>query len=182
MENRDTTPACESCPVHHIGNLTRLGVDMEDWDFVVEKHRLPAAIAGFTADSLLAGIYSVLRQHADGNLFLDNCYPSVVRPKGNKAACKQLSRAFAVVDASWRGIGVIPMSGYALNEEFAAHDARLRLVQGLREEPAQHRIRYRLHAAIADGAHALVPHVGWRKVRRDVGEDQLVQSAAMMNA
>ncbi len=98
----------------------------EDWDFVVEKHRLPAAIAGFTADSLLAGIYSVLRQYTDGNLFLDNCYPSVVRPKGNRAARKQLSRAFAVIDATWRGIGVIPMSGYALNEEFAAHDARLR--------------------------------------------------------
>jgi len=98
----------------------------EDWDFVVEKHRLPAAIAGFTADSLLAGIYSVLRQHTDGNLFLDNCYPSVVRPKGNKAAREQLSRAFAAVDAAWRGIGVIPGSGYALKEEFAANDARLR--------------------------------------------------------
>jgi hydrogenase expression/formation protein HypD len=28
-----------------------------------------------------------------------------------------------VVDANWRGIGIIPASGYALRPEFAAHDA-----------------------------------------------------------
>jgi hydrogenase expression/formation protein HypD len=98
----------------------------EDWDFVVEKHGLPAAVSGFTADSLLAGMYSVLRQLLEGNIFLDNCYPSVVRPKGNKAARKQLEQAFDVVDAAWRGIGVIPGSGYALKETYAAHDARTR--------------------------------------------------------
>ena len=26
---------CESCPVHHAANLKKLGVDMENWDFVV---------------------------------------------------------------------------------------------------------------------------------------------------
>jgi hydrogenase expression/formation protein HypD len=31
-----------------------------------------------------------------------------------------------VVDANWRGIGVIPKSGYALREAYAAHDARRR--------------------------------------------------------
>ena len=29
-----------------------------------------------------------------------------------------------VVDANWRGIGVIPRSGYALRDAYAAHDAR----------------------------------------------------------
>ncbi len=31
-----------------------------------------------------------------------------------------------VVDANWRGIGVIPGSGFALKEEYAALDARAR--------------------------------------------------------
>jgi hydrogenase expression/formation protein HypD len=31
-----------------------------------------------------------------------------------------------VVDASWRGIGVIPRSGFALRSRYAAHDARRR--------------------------------------------------------
>jgi hydrogenase expression/formation protein HypD len=31
-----------------------------------------------------------------------------------------------VVDANWRGIGVIPKSGFSLKPEYAAHDARVR--------------------------------------------------------
>mgnify|MGYP003574210536 FL=1 len=30
-----------------------------------------------------------------------------------------------VVDANWRGIGIIPQSGYRLRDAYAAHDARL---------------------------------------------------------
>jgi hydrogenase expression/formation protein HypD len=96
----------------------------EEWAFVVERHHMPAAVAGFTPLSLLAAFYSVLRQLLEGNYFLDNCYPEAVRPGGNAAAQQQLQQALDVVDANWRGIGVIPASGYALNARFAAQDAR----------------------------------------------------------
>ncbi len=95
----------------------------EEWDFVPERHRLPAAIAGFTADSLLAATYSVLRQTIEQRPFLDNCYQALVRPGGNPLAKRQLAQAFEVVDANWRGIGIIPDSGYAIREAYAAHDA-----------------------------------------------------------
>lgn len=97
----------------------------EEWQFVVDKHGIPAAIAGFRADTILAAIYSVLRQHKDGRPFLDNCYPEVVRPGGNATARRHLDQVMQVVDANWRGIGVIPQSGFGLRESFAAHDARL---------------------------------------------------------
>ncbi len=58
--------------------------------------------------------------------FLDNCYPEVVRPGGNPEARRQLQQVMEVVDANWRGIGVIPKSGFALREAYAAHDARQR--------------------------------------------------------
>jgi hydrogenase expression/formation protein HypD len=96
----------------------------EEWAFVVEQHHMPAAIAGFTPLSLLAAIYSVLRQLLEGKQFLDNCYPEVVRPGGNMAAQKQLQQALEVVDANWRGIGIIPVSGFALATRFEQHDAR----------------------------------------------------------
>ena len=98
----------------------------EEWQFVVDKHDIPAAVAGFTPQSLLAAMYSVLRQLSDGRHFLDNCYPEVVRPNGNLEARRHLDGVMNVVDANWRGIGVIPKSGFALREEYAAHDARTR--------------------------------------------------------
>ena len=96
----------------------------EEWEFVADRHGIPAAVAGFTPDSLLAAMASVLRQLRDGRHRLDNCYPSVVRPGGNPEARRQLDEVMDVVDANWRGIGVIPKSGYALREAYAAHDAR----------------------------------------------------------
>ncbi|NNC77363.1 MAG: hydrogenase formation protein HypD [Woeseiaceae bacterium] len=97
----------------------------EEWQFVVDRHGIPAAIAGFRADTLLAAMYSVMRQLQSGRVFLDNCYPEVVRPGGNPVACMQLDTVMAIGDANWRGIGVIPNSGFSLRPEFAAHDARL---------------------------------------------------------
>ncbi len=96
----------------------------EEWQFVVDEHDIPAAVAGFTPDSLLAAMYSVLRQLRDRRHFLDNCYPNVVRAGGNVEAKRQLHQVMNVVDANWRGIGVIPGSGFALRNEYAAHDAR----------------------------------------------------------
>lgn len=98
----------------------------EEWQFVVDKHDIPAAVAGFTPESLVAAMYSVLRQLRDKRHFLDNCYSTVVRPGGNTEARRQVDQVMDVVDANWRGIGIIPESGFALREEYAAHDARKR--------------------------------------------------------
>jgi hydrogenase expression/formation protein HypD len=98
----------------------------QEWSFVVERHGLPAGIAGFTAESLLAAIYSVLRQRVEGRRFLDNCYREVVREGGNPTARRRLAEVMDVIDARWRGIGIIPRSGFGLRPEFAAHDARAR--------------------------------------------------------
>src|SRR5512143_2401614 len=80
----------------------------EEWEFIPRDHAMPTAIAGFTTESLLAALYSVLRQRIEGRCFLDNCYPSVVRPGGNTAARKFMDDTMDVVDANWRGIGTIP--------------------------------------------------------------------------
>ena len=99
----------------------------EEWEFVAERHTLPCAVAGFRADTLLAAMYSVLRQLQEGKPFLDNCYPEVVRPGGNPEARAALETTMRVVDANWRGVGTIPASGYELRDEYAAHDARRHL-------------------------------------------------------
>jgi len=103
---------------------TVMGAD--EWQFVVDKHHMPAAVAGFTPESLLAAMYSALRQKIEQRPFLDNCYPEVVSGQGNRTAQKHLDAVMDIVDANWRGVGVIPGSGYALNQAYAGHDARRR--------------------------------------------------------
>jgi len=97
----------------------------DEWLFVTGKHHLPSAVAGFIPESLLAATYSVLRQSIEDHIFLDNCYPELVRPEGNLSAQKQINKALDVVDANWRGVGIIPKSGYALKSTFAKHDVRI---------------------------------------------------------
>jgi hydrogenase expression/formation protein HypD len=99
----------------------------EEWEFVVREHQIPAAVAGFHPESLLAALYSVLRQLVEGRRFLDNCYPEVVRPGGNPGARRLMAQTLEVVDANWRGVGVIPGSGFALRPTLSQHDARARL-------------------------------------------------------
>ncbi len=96
----------------------------QEWQFVVDRHHMPAAIAGFTTQSLLAAMYSVLRQHLDSRVFLDNCYPDLVREGGNPSARRHLQTAFDVTDANWRGVGNIANSGYVLASSYQQHDAR----------------------------------------------------------
>jgi hydrogenase expression/formation protein HypD len=98
----------------------------QEWDFVPSKHGIASAVAGFEPDSLLAAMYSCLRQLEEGQAFLDNCYPELVRPHGNPTARRHLQQAMDVVDANWRGIGSIPASGFALKPVYRAQDARYR--------------------------------------------------------
>jgi hydrogenase expression/formation protein HypD len=105
----------------------------EEWAFVARDHGIPAAVAGFTPESLLAAMYSVLRQLLDGRPFLDNCYPELVRPGGNPTARAQLEQVMDVVDANWRGVGAIAASGYGLKAAVADHDARQRFPAHSRE-------------------------------------------------
>ncbi|EIJ41579.1 hydrogenase expression/formation protein HypD [Beggiatoa alba B18LD] len=93
-----------------------------EWTFVVTEHQLPCAVAGFTPESLLAGFYSTIRQYLDKNYFLDNCYPQLVTAQGNTTAKIYLNEKLNIIDANWRGIGIIPRSGFALKE--STHDAR----------------------------------------------------------
>ncbi|MDD2876919.1 MAG: hydrogenase formation protein HypD [Acidiphilium sp.] len=99
-----------------------------EWGFIAERYCLPVAVAGFTGESLLAALYSVLRQSIQGEPFLDNCYPELVTASGNIEAQRLLAEVFEIIPAMWRGIGIIPDSGFGLRGPWQRYDARLRHV------------------------------------------------------
>jgi hydrogenase expression/formation protein HypD len=101
---------------------TIMGV--EEWRFVPERYDIPSAVAGFTAASLLAALHAVLRQILEVRPALENCYPEFVKSEGNRRAQNCVAEVFDDFDANWRGIGMIPDSGFALKPHLAAHDAR----------------------------------------------------------
>ncbi len=101
---------------------TVMGAD--EWRFVMDRHGMPAAVAGFTAASILAALHAVLCQIIDGRPMLENCYPETVGPAGNPRARACLADQFDDIDAAWRGMGVIAGSGFGLKPRWARHDAR----------------------------------------------------------
>jgi len=67
----------------------------------------------------------VIRQKLEHRLFLDNCYSQVVKDNGNLSAQFQLEQSMDIIDANWRGIGIIPKSGFELKAHYQQHNARL---------------------------------------------------------
>lgn len=83
-------------------------------------------IAGFTAKELLTALAVTIEKCKAGEPFFVNCYPRVVRPEGNPAGRRVMDEVMEPCDSEWRGLGVIPMSGMKLREEYRDYDARLK--------------------------------------------------------
>lgn len=81
-------------------------------------------IAGFTAKELLTALAVVIRKSEAGEPFFVNCYPRVVTPEGNIPSKAIIEEIMEPCDSQWRGLGVIPMSGLKLRDEYAAYDAQ----------------------------------------------------------
>jgi hydrogenase expression/formation protein HypD len=81
-------------------------------------------IAGFTGSELLTALAVAVKKHSEGKPFFVNCYPRVVKDEGSPAAVAMVDKFMEPCDAEWRGIGVIPMSGMQLRDEYSEFDAR----------------------------------------------------------
>ncbi len=98
------------------------------WQYepIVARYHVPIVVTGFEPLDLLQGIYMTLKALEEGRASLENQYTRVVNRAGNRDAQRLLQQVFTVCDRSWRGIGVIPHSGYCLRPEFAHFDAEQR--------------------------------------------------------
>ena len=93
---------------------------------IAERHKVPIVVAGFEPVDLLQAIHMLVKQLEAGRHEVENQYARVVRPEGNIPAQDLIRQAFEVRDRAWRGIGVIPRSGWGLRPEYEAFDAEKR--------------------------------------------------------
>jgi hydrogenase expression/formation protein HypD len=95
----------------------------EEYQPLVDRFRVPIVITGFEPIDLLEGVLHAVRQLEAGRAEVENQYARAVRPEGNLRSRQLLVDVFEVCDRSWRGVGVIPASGYRLRAEYQAFDA-----------------------------------------------------------
>jgi len=101
-----------------------------EYDPLVDKYRVPIVVTGFEPLDVLDGIRRTITQLEAGRAELENAYPRAVNYEGNKPAQAMLADVFEVTDRAWRGIGVIPQSGWKLSEAYRDFDAEARFDVG----------------------------------------------------
>ena len=98
----------------------------EEYEPIAQRHGVPIVITGFEPLDLLEGIYRTLRQLEAGRGEVENAYGRAVRDEGNPASRRLIEEVFEVCDRKWRGVGLIPKSGYQLTHDYRVHDAERR--------------------------------------------------------
>lgn len=82
-----------------------------------EKINMPQAVCGFESEHILRGIYALVKMINEGSQILVNTYPEAVSYNGNKKAKELIEKHFFTDSSSWRGIGVIPSSGFEVKHD-----------------------------------------------------------------
>jgi hydrogenase expression/formation protein HypD len=95
----------------------------EEYLPLAAKYKVPMVVTGFEPVDILQGIYMCVKQLEEGRAEVENQYSRVVRKEGNLPALEVIRKVFTVTAREWRGMGVIPASGYGIAEEYAAYDA-----------------------------------------------------------
>jgi hydrogenase expression/formation protein HypD len=92
----------------------------------IARRGLPGVITGFEPIDILLGILRLCAMIVEKSPKIVNAYSRIVKKEGNPLAVRACEEVFRPEGALWRGIGMIPMSGLALKEEFKTFDASAR--------------------------------------------------------
>ncbi len=98
------------------------------WEYppIAEKYAVPIVVTGFEPVDILQGVLMTVRQLEAGISRVENAYQRAVTYQGNQPAQSVINRVFTSCDRKWRGIGLIPESGWRLRPELESFDAESR--------------------------------------------------------
>jgi hydrogenase expression/formation protein HypD len=90
---------------------------------IAKRYKVPIVITGFEPVDMFEGILMTVRQLEAGEARVENQYARAVRPEGNERSKQLIEEIFEISDRKWRGVGIIPKSGFKLRYEYRDHDA-----------------------------------------------------------
>jgi hydrogenase expression/formation protein HypD len=103
----------------HVSAITGTAI----YNDLAEKYRLGVVITGFEPVDLMLAILMLVRQFETGSPSVEIQYQRVVQYEGNKIAQRFMAQVFEPKDDRWRGLGMIPLSGLKIRDEFSSFDA-----------------------------------------------------------
>jgi hydrogenase expression/formation protein HypD len=124
-----TSPMCRVQAFLAAGHVCTV-MGMGEYPSLAERFAVPIVVTGFEPLDILEGIRRSVHQLEEGRHEVENAYPRAVAAEGNPVARTMLEDVFEVVDRSWRGIGMIPQSGWRLSERYREYDAEHRFAVG----------------------------------------------------
>ncbi len=107
------------------------------WEYppLADRFQIPIVVTGFEPLDLLDGIRRAVIQLEKGEHHVENAYERIVTYAGNLQAQQLLAEVFETTDRAWRGIGMIPNSGWRLNANYREFDAEERFqITGIHTE------------------------------------------------
>jgi len=96
---------------------------IREYEPIAKHFGVPVVITGFEPVDMLDGILKTVRQLEAGRAEVENQYARAVRSEGNVYSKNLLDEVFQIADRKWRGVGLIPKSGYNLRYEYRDFDA-----------------------------------------------------------
>lgn len=89
----------------------------------LKNYNVTSVISGFEPIDILRSIDLIIekRLKSERDIFCE--YNRAVSEEGNLYANKLIEEVFKVVDATWRGVGTIPMSGYSFSQRYENFNA-----------------------------------------------------------
>ncbi len=95
----------------------------QEYEPISKQYQVPIVVTGFEPLDLVSGILVTIQQLEKKEFQVKNAYSRVVNKNGNQSAQKVIDKVYESCDQQWRGIGMIPSSGWCLRSEFAKYDA-----------------------------------------------------------
>jgi hydrogenase expression/formation protein HypD len=93
------------------------------FDLLVRKYGVPCVISGFEPVDILQSILQAMYLYGKNGNNAINQYENVVKENGNTEAQSLIQETFALKDANWRGVGILPESRLVPKTEYARFDA-----------------------------------------------------------